>query len=102
MRVPLHASATDCPLPKFGIVCSNGRPPSDPMEEIESCFSLPYRRALRPIRRGTKIDVVRGDIDKVLLAEAAFGVEARGHRLRQIDRVTGLLAGHDFLPPGIH
>src|SRR5580693_1964230 len=46
MRVPLHASATDCPLPKFGIVCSNDRPPSDPMEEIESCFSLPYRRTL--------------------------------------------------------
>jgi hypothetical protein len=42
----LHASATDFPLPKFGIVYSNDRPPSDPMEEIESCFSLPYRRAL--------------------------------------------------------
>jgi hypothetical protein len=51
MRVPLHASATDCPLPKVGIVCSNDRPLSDPMEEIESCFPLPCRRALRAIRR---------------------------------------------------
>src|SRR6266446_6985173 len=34
MRVPLHASTTDCPLPKVGIVCSNDRPPSEPMEEI--------------------------------------------------------------------
>jgi hypothetical protein len=32
---------------------------------------------------GAKVDIICGDIDKILLAEASFGVEARGHRLRR-------------------
>ena len=51
----------------------------------------------QPLAGRTEIDVFVRDIDKVLLAEAAVRVEARGHRLRQRDSVTGLLAGHDFL-----
>src|SRR5205814_6707308 len=49
------------------------------------------------LTRGTKIRVVRGDIDEVLLAKATFGVDARGHWLRQIDRDTGFLARQNFL-----
>jgi hypothetical protein len=32
-----------------------------------------------------------------LLAEAPFGVDARGHRLRQIQRDAGFLAGQNFI-----
>ncbi len=39
------------------------------------------------------LDVVRRD--EVLLAEAAFSVEARGHWLRQIDSDAGLLTGNN-------
>ena len=38
---------------------------------------------------GAKVDVVSGDIDEILLAEPPFGVDARCHRLRQIDRDAG-------------
>jgi hypothetical protein len=39
------------------------------------------------------------DTEQALLAEAASGEEAPGHRLRQID--TGLLAGHNFLAASV-
>jgi hypothetical protein len=32
-----------------------------------------------------------------LLAEASFGVDARGHRLRQTDADAGLLASQNFI-----
>src|SRR6266481_7232441 len=50
----------------------------------------------QPLTGGTKIDIVLGDIDEVLLAEPPFGLGTRGHRLREIDRYAGLLTGHNL------
>jgi hypothetical protein len=42
---------------------------------------------------GTAIDILGRDIDEVLLAEAPFRFGARGLRLGQRNRDTGLLTG---------
>jgi|SRR5882757_2283118 len=36
-------------------------------------------------------------VPQCLLAEPPFGVDARGHRLRQIDRDADFLAGQNFI-----
>ena len=43
------------------------------------------------------IDILRRQIDEVLLAEAAFRLRARRHRLGERHRDAGLLAGQDLL-----
>ena len=45
---------------------------------------------------GTNIDVLLSHIAEVLLAKATFRLNARGHRLRQRHRNSGLVAGKDF------
>ena len=40
------------------------------------------RKLLQPLAGGTAIDIVRRNVDEVLLAEAACGLGARSHRLR--------------------
>ena len=51
-----------------------------------------------PLAGRAAIDVLGSDIDKVLIAETARGLGARGKRLRQGGRDAGLLAS---LPPNI-
>jgi len=51
----------------------------------------------QPLSGGTAIDILDRDIDEVLLAEAPFRLGARGLRLGQRNRDTGLLAGLDLL-----
>ena len=43
------------------------------------------------------IDIVGGQIDEVLFAEAALGLGSRGQRLRQCDGDAGLIAGQNLL-----
>ena len=57
-----------------------------------SCRPLHWCNDSLAARRQGKGDVVRGDINEVLLAEASFGIDARGHRLRQINRNADFLS----------
>ena len=50
-----------------------------------------------PLAGGTAINIVGGDIDEVLFAEAASSFGARSDRLRQRHRDVGFLAGLDLL-----
>ena len=45
---------------------------------------------------GTTIDIVFSDVDKVLLAKPALGLDARGLRFGQGDRNAGFFAGQDL------
>ncbi len=53
-------------------------------------------RVLQPLSCRAAIDVLVGQIDEVLLAEAAFRFSARCHRLGQRHRDASLLARQDF------
>jgi len=50
----------------------------------------------QPFAGRAAIDVLPGQIDEVLLAEATLGLGARCHRLWQRDRDAGLIAGETF------
>jgi hypothetical protein len=83
LRAPIVRSAAPCLL----CTCSSARRPDRQWSNSDVVsYPLPHwcSDRLAAYRRAT-INVARGDIDEVLLAEAAFGEKARGHRLRQIN-----------------
>src|SRR5258708_2671302 len=63
---------------------------------VPTCLSVGIAMG-QLVAGGEMINVVRRYIDEVVLAEAAFREEPRGHWLRQINCKAGLLAGHNFL-----